>query len=380
MGYVFQPKLRNGSRGRYWRLKYYDGAGRCIRESTKATTKREAERILKEREGRVAIGQPILPRADRVRYDEAAADLRQHYRTTGSRDVDEAEGRLKHLDHFFTGRRLAGITGADATAYVAHRQAQGVKNGTINRELAVLGRMLRLAFEHGKLFRLPMIHKPKEAPPRSGFLEPAQFSAVCRHLPDDLKVAVSIGYAFGWRTQEVLGLERRHVDVERGTLTLDPGSTKNDEGRLVYMPPDLKAAVVGQLARVDALQRRLGRIVPYLFPHERGAMTPNPGRRRVPVIGERRGDFKRAWARACRKAGLPGMLRHDMRRSAVRNMVNVGTPERVAMTVTGHKTRAVFDRYHIVSPSDLQDVARRLDGLTLGSPGHRAVDGRPATL
>ena len=68
----------------------------------------------------------------------------------------------------------------------------------------------------------------------------------------------------------------------------------------------------------------------------------------------------RTWRTACKNAGCPGMLRHDFRRTAVRNMVNLGVSEKVAMTVTGHKTRAVFDRYHIVSPSDLQDVARRL--------------------
>jgi hypothetical protein len=74
-----------------------------------------------------------------------------------------------------------------------------------------------------------------------------------------------------------------------------------------------------------------------------------------------------AWASACRD---------DRRRTAVRNMVNSGVPERVAMTVTGHRTRAVFDRYHIVSPGDLQDVARKLAGTFPGTPERVTVQSR----
>jgi integrase len=223
--------------------------------------------------------------------------------------------------------------------------------GTINRELAVLIRMLRLAYENGKLLRLPVIRKLKEAAPRSGFFEREQYEAVRRHLPADLQVAAAIAYTYGWRMQsEVLALERRQLDLEAGTLRLDPGATKNDEGRLVYLTPEIKALLASQLERVEALQRRTERIVPYLFPFL-------SGRRRQ---GYRRSDFRKAWASACEDAGVAGRLRHDFRRTAVRNMVNAGVPERVAMQVTGHKTRAVFDRYHIVSPGDLQDVAHRL--------------------
>jgi len=90
-------------------------------------------------------------------------------------------------------------------------------------------------------------------------------------------------------------------------------------------------------------------------------------------------DFRKAWRTTRPKAGVPGRLRHDFRRTAVRNMVNAGVPERVAMKVTGHRTRAVFGRYHIVSPADLQDVARRLAGTFQGASRGADVDQRALT-
>jgi integrase len=113
--------------------------------------------------------------------------------------------------------------------------------------------------------------------------------------------------------------------------------------------------VAAQVDHVRDLERELGQIIPHLFPHLSRKLK---GRRRL--------DYRKAWASACKKTGVSGRLRHDLRRTAVRNLVNAGVAERVAMTITGHKTRAVFDRYHIVSPGDLQDVARKLAAITTG--------------
>ncbi len=343
-------------RGEVFWIKYYS-AGRPIRESTGTIKQKEAERFLKDREGRVAMGKPILPRLDRIRYDELADDLRRHYEVTRCRDLKEADVRLKPLKAFFSERRASGIGGPDIERYVQVRQAAAVTNAAINRELSTLGRMLRLAYEHGKLQRVPVIHRLKEAPPRQGFFELEQFVAVRKHLPTDIQAAVSIAYTFGWRMQsEVLTLTLSQLDLEAGTLRLEPGTTKNADGRLVYLTPELRTILSVQVDRVKLLARQLNRVTPYLFPHSNGRFK-----------GERRRDFRKVWQNALDKVGLAGMLRHDFRRTAVRNMVNLGVPERVAMKITGHQTRAVFDRYHIVSPADLQNAARTLTGTNTGT-------------
>jgi site-specific recombinase XerD len=354
---------------RIWWAKYYVN-GRPVRESTGTDNEKEARRFLKDREGRVATGQPLLPRVDRVRYEEIAQDLRCHYEATGTRNLKEFNYRVKHLDRFFAGRRVASIGQPEVNTYILGRQRGGAASGTIRRELGTLVRMLRLAYKNGKLVRLPVIERPKEGAPREGFFEREQYVAVRQYLPADLQLATALAYTYGWRTQsEVLILERRQLDLEAGTLRLDPGQTKNEEGRLVYLTPELKTLLAAQLDRIRTVERRTGRIIPYLFPYLNGQHR----------LGERRRDYRKAWTTACRNAEVVGRVRHDFRRTAVRNMVNRGISERVAMTITGHKTRSVFDRYHIVSPRDLAEAAQRLTGIVPGIVGAAEVDGRRPT-
>jgi integrase len=181
---------------------------------------------------------------------------------------------------------------------------------------------------------------------------------------DDLKLACTIANTYGWRMQsEILTLERRHIDLDAaegmGTLCLDPGATKNDDARSVVLTPTLRAAIVEQLQRLDAFQRASGVITPWLFVHTEGTLR-----------GKRVKDFTRAWRTACRKAGVPGRLRHDFRRTAVRGMVNAGVPEKVAMEISGHRTRSVFDRYHIVSQADHVRAAKLLAASQNGNSAY----------
>jgi integrase len=364
MGSVYRPKLKDwrtrvvsDQRSAVLWCKYYVN-GRAIRESTGLEDKEEAKRELKKREGAAATGVPVMPRLDRIRYDELAADLTTHYTTTGRRRLAEVEDSLAHLKPFFDGRRAAQITPVVITEYVARRQAEKTKYGrppanrTINLELAILKRMLRLAYEHGKLFRVPVIRLLKDAPPRQGFFEREQYRAVRGRLKPDLQAATAIAYTYGWRVQEILGLERRQLDLGAGTLRLDPGTTKNDEGRLVYLTPELVRLLGEQLERIRAVERKTGRIIPFLFPYL-------SGRRRV---GQRRRDFRKAWTKACEKGRLP--------RDAAPRFPPDGGPEprqRRGPGEGGH------DHHRPSDPERLRPLPHRQPG---GSPGGDPSVGR----
>jgi hypothetical protein len=180
------------------------------------------------------------------------------------------------------------------TKYVAHRQASKTRrgtppaNGTINRELSLLGTMLRLATRRRKVLHPPPITLLKETAPRACFFEPHQFAAVRRRLRQDLQLAVDLAYTYGWRVRdEVLTLARRHVDLAAGTIRLAPGESKNEDGRIISLTPEIADALRAQLARVDRLGRKLGQIVPWVFAHAAdGPLNPKTGKRSY-VAGDR---------------------------------------------------------------------------------------------
>lgn len=351
MGYAYLPKLKSGGLGRFWWIQWSQ-SGRVIRESTKTTEEAEARRMLAIREGEVAKGgRPIQPRMDHTTWEEAAQDLREHYEATGSRNLAEYDRRVIHLTRFFRGWRIANIDPAAVKRYTTARKGQGMKPATIRRELGTLTTLLKVAYENQKLARVPVVRKPAEGPARSGFFEAAEYAAVVARLPEDVQAALEIMRIYGWRKREALDLERRQLNLDAGTLRLDPGQTKTKEGRVVLLTPELLNALTAQVARVQAVEKRLGQIIPHLFPHLEGRLA-----------GQQRGDFRKAWATACRAAGVVGRTRHDLRRTAVRTMEQQGIPRSVAMKLTGHRTENTYRRYAIVSDADLAAATAKLSG------------------
>ncbi|HYE88806.1 MAG TPA: site-specific integrase [Vicinamibacterales bacterium] len=216
----------------------------------------------------------------------------------------------------------------------------------------------------GKLHHKPHIPLLREDNVRVGFFEPDQYRAVVQHLPASMRPIAAFAYITGWRiNSEVLPLQWRQVDLRAGEVRLDPGTTKNREGRVFYLTPELQQLLERQRELADRIQRERGMIVQFVFFHHGQLKDGTFGQ----LSGERVAEsgFYHAWCRARRAAGCPASIPHDFRRTAIRNMVRAGIPERVAMKLSGHKTRSVFERYNVVSDGDLREASRRL-GHTFG--------------
>jgi integrase len=246
------------------------------------------------------------PDAAKTRVAELIEDLKRDYRVNGQNEKDVAQ-RWKHLEPVFGNDLAQAVTMTRLTKYVEARLGEKAKAATVQRELACLRRALGLGFKAGKVFRVPPFPTITVNNAREIFFERNELEALLKELPDDfMRPLVTLAYWIGFRRGELLKLEWRQVDLDRGTVRLGIGTTKNKDGRLVYLPADALMALKAWRERTSTVEREQTRIITRVF-HRNGQPIPV---RNFPY---------EVWHAARERAKLPHRVPHDFRRTMARN-------------------------------------------------------------
>jgi integrase len=322
-----------------WWIKYSRN-GRAFCESTHTTDKRKAGKMLRTRLGEITAGTFLGPAAERITVEELAKDFLSEYRINDRKSVDDAEARWQlHLKPFFGVHRATEISTPLLNRYIESRQQQGAKNATINRELAALKRAFNLGRQNQKVRMVPIFPRLTENNIRTGFLSDEQYHKLAAQCPELwLRAALEVARKYCWRRQEVMGMRVSQIDLANRTIRLEPGTTKNREGREVSMTGSVYT-LLAECVRGKGQED-------YVFTWPNGK----------PVR-----DFRGTWHKVCESAGVPGLLFHDLRRTAARNLRRAGVAESIIMKIGGWKTRSTFERYNIITQADIQDALLKLE-------------------
>jgi len=336
-----------------WWVKYYR-SGHSFRESTGTTDLAKAKRFLGKRLAEIATGTFNGLEVERVTITELADGFLRDYKVNGRRSLDDVEARWRlHLQPFFTSMRAASVTSDLIARYVDERQREGAAGSTINRELAALKRMYRLglASTPPKVYRVPSFPHLAENNVRTGFLEDGQFRKLVEGSALWFRAMVEVGRTYGWRISELREMKVSQVNLLNRTIRLEPGTTKNGEGREVSMTKAVYALLAGCISGKGTDD--------YVFTR---------------ADGKRVKDFREQWRNACVAAEVPSLLFHDLRRTAARSLRRAGVAEGVIMKIGGWRTRSVFERYAIVAQSDIKDAMLKLEAQDTAAPAPAQAD------
>lgn len=340
-----------------WRIRFRDADGVQREKVVAARNRREAENALAaelervEREkGRGAVRTMadlyVFVRRQRLALGDSVVDVDKRWTALA--------GFFGPLDvNAITSVHLADYAEARAaTSYRRHGRLDATTSkSTINREFATLRLLLRAGAQATPpIVRwdcIPRIRLADESDRvREVFIDEDTFALIHAQLADHLRPMMTLAYWIGWRRGEMLGLLRSQVDLHRGTIRLKSGSTKNKDGRLIYIPAEALTELRQHERLTRQLERKLGRVIPWMF-HYRG---------------ERITSYNTGWTAALRRAGLAprSFTPHDFRRTAARAYTRAGVTDQVVMRITGHKTTAMLQRYNITAERDLAEAATRV--------------------
>jgi len=336
---VYKSKTGAPNTSRWWIAYFKDGEE--FREPG-GKTEEEAEKKLAKIRRTLHSDDFITPAQRNVRVDELLDDLIKHLETKGAKSVPSFKSYLKPVREFFGSKRAVAVTTAHVREFIEQELEAEKARATINRSTGALRQALRLALKEERLTRVPYIPMLTEDNARQGFVEPAAFEAVVAHLPTPVDDIARFAYGSGWRKGEILPLRWDAVDRRAKEVRLY--TSKNGRPRTLPLAEDLWAVIERRWkAREFTNAKGLTEISEYVFHSGDGH----------PVV-----DFRKSWQTACLKAGTP-LLFHDLRRSAVRNLIRAGVSQPVAMSISGHRTVSMFLRYDITSEEDKREALRK---------------------
>ena len=233
-----------------------------------------------------------------------------------------------HLRPWFGDMQIASVTKSAIREFQAAKTKK-LSNASVNRCVALLKRSFNIAE-----IPFPKIEMLKEDNIRRGFIEPENFWAIYENLPEHAKPVILLCYETGTRINEALNIRWNQLDFMHGLIRLD--ETKNDDSRTI------------PISKMMAFMlKRLQRINEFVFTYQ----------------GRHLRSIRTGWQKTCKELGekYEHLLVHDLRRSAIRNMVRSGVSEKIAMRISGHRSRSVFDRYNVCDENDLKDAIHKVE-------------------
>jgi len=317
--------------GIWWCDYSIDGARR--RESCETTDRDEALAYLHRKQGRLASGELLTP--DRVCVRDLLKLVLEDYEVRKVAQAYICTLKVKSILLPKLGDiKAAKLSSARIKEYIEAR-LKLVKAATINRELSLLHRAFQLGYNQDPplVARVPYFPKLTEGDPRKGFLKPESYHKLLFELPEELRLLFVVAYHVGLRKGALLRIQWSQVDLKTNTIWMD-GRKRNRKPEPIAVP------IYGDMAKFIEMQPQTS---DYLF-----TRAAKPIR-----------DFRESWVLACQRVGVPGLLFHDLRRTAVRNLRRAGVEETVIMKITGHRMRSVFERYNITDETDAREAGRK---------------------
>lgn len=328
-------------RGKIWWIRYsVPGEGQERFESSKSTIKNDAIRLLNKRRKEIDDRQITSTDATvsdllRLYLDDQRRQQRHSYK--------QADGYVRlHLEPAFGKIKASALTTKIIKAFIDQKQVADYASASINRWLEAL----RRAYTLGLKELPPLVYVAPEIEDlmldendnvREGFLEHERYVRLRDELPDHQKLILVIGYHLGMRRGEILKLRWDQVDWDANLIRLEKKQTKGKKAR--------NAPLYGELrAWFDLAHSTRDPNCPFIVSWKGHGIT----------------EVKTAWKKARERAGVPELLIHDLRRTAVRNMIRAGISEKRAMEISGHKTNSMFKRYDITDERDIQADGERL--------------------